>query len=407
MSAFEEELERRLAGIREAGLWRELRRIDSPQGARVRFAGRELVNLSSNDYLGLAAHPALIEAAAQALRDFGAGAGASRLICGSLAPHHRLEESLAAFKGTEAALSFSSGYAAAVGTITALLDKDDVIVVDRLVHACCVDAARLSGAKLRVFAHNDLGELESILQWADQRLQTVGNSARKGRVLVVTESVFSMDGDLAPLREIVELKDRFGAWLMLDEAHALGLFGEQRRGLADAFELGDRIEIQMGTLGKALGAAGGFVAGSRRLVDLLVNRARSFIFSTASAPASAAAAEAGIQLVAGPEGAARNQRLWALVDALKNALIRSGWPPGLVRSPIIPLVVGDEGTAVNLAAALREAGYFVPAIRFPTVARGGARLRVTISASHQLEELSQFAAAVAASRPQVRNSALE
>jgi 8-amino-7-oxononanoate synthase len=407
VSAFEEELERRLAGIREAGLWRELRRIDSPQGARVRFAGRELVNLSSNDYLGLAAHPALIEAAAQALRDFGAGAGASRLICGSLAPHHRLEESLAAFKGTEAALSFSSGYAAAVGTITALLDKDDVIVVDRLVHACCVDAARLSGAKLRVFAHNDLGELESILQWADQRLQTVGNSARKGRVLVVTESVFSMDGDLAPLREIVELKDRFGAWLMLDEAHALGLFGEQRRGLADAFELGDRIEIQMGTLGKALGAAGGFVAGSRRLVDLLVNRARSFIFSTASAPASAAAAEAGIQLVAGPEGAARNQRLWALVDALKNALIRSGWPPGLVRSPIIPLVVGDEGTAVNLAAALREAGYFVPAIRFPTVARGGARLRVTISASHQLEELSQFAAAVAASRPQVRNSALE
>lgn len=407
MSAFEEELERRLARIREAGLWRELRRIDSPQGARVRFAGQELVNLSSNDYLGLAAHPALIEAAAQALRDFGAGAGASRLICGSLAPHHRLEESLAAFKGTEAALSFSSGYAAAVGTITALLDKDDVIVVDRLVHACCVDAARLSGAKLRVFAHNDLSELESILKWADQRLQGVGNGARKGRVLVVTESVFSMDGDLAPLREIVELKDRFGAWLMLDEAHALGLFGEQRRGLADAFELGDRIEVQMGTLGKALGAAGGFVAGSRRLVDLLINRARSFIFSTASAPASAAAAEAGIQLVAGPEGAARNQRLWALVDGLKNALIRSGWPPGLVRSPIIPLVVGDEGTAVNLAAALREAGYFVPAIRFPTVARGAARLRVTVSASHQLEELSQFAAAVAASRPQVRNSALE
>jgi 8-amino-7-oxononanoate synthase len=407
VSAFEEELERRLAGIREAGLWRELRRIDSPQGARVRFAGRELVNLSSNDYLGLAAHPALIEAAAQALRDFGAGAGASRLVCGSLAPHHRLEESLAAFKGTDAALSFSSGYAAAVGTITALLDKDDVIVVDRLVHACCVDAARLSGAKLRVFAHNDLSELESILKWADQRLQGVGNGARKGRVLVVTESVFSMDGDLAPLREIVELKDRFGAWLMLDEAHALGLFGEQRRGLADAFELGDRIEIQMGTLGKALGAAGGFVAGSRRLVDLLVNRARSFIFSTAPVPAATAAAEAGIQLVAGPEGAARNQRLWALVDALKNALIRSGWPPGLVRSPIIPLVVGDEGTAVNLAAALREAGYFVPAIRFPTVARGAARLRVTVSASHQAEELSQFAAAVAASRPQVRNSALE
>jgi 8-amino-7-oxononanoate synthase len=407
VSAFEEELERRLAGIREAGLWRELRRVDSPQGARVHFAGRELVNLSSNDYLGLAAHPTLIEAAARALQDFGAGASASRLICGSLAPHHRLEERLAAFKGTEAALSFSSGYAAALGTITALLDKDDVIVVDRLVHACCVDAARLCGAKLRVFAHNDLGELESILKWADQRLQAVGNGARKGRVLVVTESVFSMDGDLAPLREIVELKDRFGAWLMLDEAHALGLFGEQRRGLADAFELGDRIEIQMGTLGKAVGAAGGFVAGSRALIDLLVNRARSFIFSTAPSPASVAAAEAGIELIAGAEGAARNQRLWALVDGLKNALIRSGWPPGLVQSPILPLLVGGEETAVELARDLRDAGFFVPAIRFPTVARGAARLRVTVSASHQPEDLSQFATAVSARRPQVRNTAIE
>ncbi len=407
MSAFEEELERRLAGIREAGLWRELRRIDSPQGARVRFAGRELVNLSSNDYLGLASHPALIDAAAQALRDYGAGAGASRLICGSLAPHHRLEEALAAFKGTEAALSFSSGYAAAMGTITALLDKDDVIAVDRLVHACCVDAARLCGAKLRVFAHNDLSELESILQWADQRAPGGEGGARRGRVLIVTESVFSMDGDFAPLRELVELKDRFGAWLMLDEAHALGLFGEHRRGLADAFELGDRIEIHMGTLGKAAGAAGGFVAGSRPLIDLLVNRARSFIFSTAPPPASVAAAEAGIELIAGNEGAARNRRLWALVDGLKNALIRSGWPPGLVRSPILPLVVGGEETAVELATDLRDAGFFVPAIRFPTVARGAARLRVTVSASHQPEDLSQFATAVSARRPQVRNTAIE
>ncbi len=403
MSAFEEELERRLAGIREAGLWRELRRIDSPPGARIRFAGRELVNLSSNDYLGLASHPALIEAAAKALHDFGAGAGASRLICGSLAPHHRLEERLAAFKGTPAALSFSSGYAAALGTITALLDKDDVIAVDRLVHACCVDAARLCGAKLRVFAHNDLAELESILRWADQRAPGGDGGARRGRVLIVTESVFSMDGDLAPLRELVDLKDRFGAWLMLDEAHALGLYGAHRRGLADAFELGDRIEIQMGTLGKAAGAAGGFIAGSRPLIDFLVNRARSFIFSTAPTPASVAAAEAGIGLLASDEGAARNQRLWALVDGLKNALIRCGWPPGLVQSPILPLVVGSEDAAVELATDLREAGFFVPAIRFPTVARGAARLRVTVSADHQPEDLIQFASVAAAKRSAARN----
>ena len=190
---------------------------------------------------------------------------------------------------------------------------------------------------------------------------------------------------------------------MLDEAHALGLFGEHRRGLADAFELGGRIEIQLGTLGKAVGAAGGFVAGSRPLIDLLVNRARSFIFSTAPTPASVAAAEAGIELIAGDEGAARNQRLWALVDGLKNALIRSGWPPGLVRSPIIPLVVGGEEAAVELATDLREAGFFVPAIRFPTVARGSARLRVTVSASHRPEDLSQFASTAATRRTSARN----
>lgn len=387
-----------MAAIQADGLWRELRRLESAQGPRVRFGGRELLNLSSNDYLGLAHHPVLIEAAAQAARDFGAGSGASRLICGSLAPHHRLEECLAGFKGTEAALSFSTGYATALGTIPALLGKDDVVVVDKLVHASCVDAARLSGAKLRVFAHNDLDELETILKWAGQRMRSAECGMRSGKTLIVTESVFSMDGDLAPLREIVELKDRYGAWLMLDEAHATGLFGEHRRGLADAFGLSDRVEIQMGTLGKAVGAAGGFIAGSRRLVDLLINRARSFIFSTAPVPAAAAAAVAGLELIGGPEGGVRNERLWTLVDCLKNALIHAGWPPGLVQSPIVPLHVGAEAAAVELAASLREAGWFVPAIRFPTVARGSARLRVTLSAAHQRQDLEQFAKAAAALR---------
>lgn len=396
MAAFEADLEQRLNSIRESGLWRELRQLDSPQGRRVQISGRSLLNFSSNDYLGLAQHPALIAAAQRATQDFGAGSGASRLICGSLAPHHALEEALAAFKGTEAALAFSTGYAAAVGTITALLDKDDVIIVDKLVHACCVDAARLCGAKLRVFRHNDLNDLEDILKWAET--QSAGKE-RRARVLVVTESVFSMDGDLAPLRNLVELKERYGAWLMVDEAHATGLFGERRRGLAEAFGVSDQIEIQMGTLGKALSASGGYIAGSRRLVDFLINRARSFIFSTAPVPAAAAAAMAGVELVAGDEGAARCQRVWTLVDLLKNLLLHRGWNPGVVQSPILPLLVGDEAAAVRLATELRESDLLVPAIRYPTVARGAARLRVTVSAAHERADLEQLATALARLKP--------
>ncbi|MBI3878374.1 MAG: 8-amino-7-oxononanoate synthase, partial [Verrucomicrobia bacterium] len=291
MDSFDNELNQRLASLREQGLWRELRRVDSPQGPRVEIAGRSLVNFSSNDYLGLANHPALKEAAIKAVEKFGAGAGASRLVCGSLAPFHELEETLAAFKGTEAALTFSTGYACALGTITALLGKDDIIILDKLVHASIVDAAKLSGAKLRIFRHNDLNDLEAKLRWAsDSKPRTTHHAPR---TLVVTESVFSMDGDLAPLRNIVELKEKFGAWLMVDEAHATGLFGEHRRGLVEEFGLSGRVEIQMGTLGKSVGASGGYICGSRALVDWLVNRARSFIFSTAPVPSSAASARAG------------------------------------------------------------------------------------------------------------------
>lgn len=386
MNSFAHDLSVRLDRLRGEGLWRELRRVDSSQGPRIRIEGREFLNFSSNDYLGLANHPALLEAATKAVRDFGAGAGASRLICGSLAPYHELEATLAAFKGTAAALTFSSGYAAAVGTITALLEKDDIIIVDRLVHACCVDAAKLSGAKLRVFAHNDLNDLEKILRWASQ--QPIVD--RKRRILIVTESVFSMDGDLAPLRELVELKDRHGAWLMLDEAHATGVFGTGRRGVAEALQLSARVEIQMGTLGKAVGASGGYVAGSRALIDLLINRARSFIFSTAPVPAAAAAARAGLKLISSVEGAERCRHLWTLIAALSAGFARAGWPAKQAVSPILPLIVGDEGAAVQLALALRERQAFVPAIRYPTVARGEARLRVTVSAAHSAHDLEQL-----------------
>ncbi len=405
MSTFDQELKARLEAIREQGLLRELRRVDSPQGQRIRIGGRELINFSSNDYLGLANHPALKEAASKAVMEFGAGAGASRLICGSLAPFHELEETLAAFKGTEAALTFSTGYATAVGTITALLGKDDIIIVDKLVHASIVDAAKLSGAKLRVFAHNDLNDLEDILKWADK---TRNSKPETRNILIVTESIFSMDGDAARLREISALKEKYGAWLMVDEAHATGLYGANRRGLAEQLGVSDRIEIQMGTLGKALGASGGYICGSRPLVDFLVNRARSFIFSTAPVPAAASAATAAIKLVQSSEGQSRSDLLWKRAEQL-SAGTRSTASPTLtekigsavervptsaIPSPIVPLILGDESAAVAAATQLRDQGLFVPAIRYPTVARGSARLRITLTAAHSSNDIGALVSAL-------------
>jgi 8-amino-7-oxononanoate synthase len=393
MSSFDYELTQRLAAIRDQGLLRGLRRVDSPQSPRVDIGGRTLLNFSSNDYLGLANEPALKEAAIKAVERYGAGAGASRLICGSLAPHHELDEALAAFKGTDAALSFSTGYATAIGTICALLGKDDFIILDKLVHACVVDAARLCGAKLRVFDHNDLNDLEAKLKWAAERVQSLESKVQSqvGRVLVVTESVFSMDGDHAPLREMVELKEKYGAWLMVDEAHATGLYGTNRRGLAEELGVGDRIEVQMGTLGKALGASGGYICGSRALADYLINRARTFIFTTAPVPAAAAAAIAGIRYVQSSAGEERRGKLWQNVSALLSTINSR---PSTRRSAIIPIMMGEESKAVEAAAALREQGICIPAIRYPTVARGQARLRLTLTAAHTEEDLDQLSVAL-------------
>ena len=386
MNSFETELNSRLVAIRDTGLLRELRRVDSPQGTRIQINGRELLNFSSNDYLGLANHPALKEATIHAVEKFGSGTGASRLICGSLAPFHELEENLAQFKATEAALTFSTGYAAAVGTITALLGKDDIIIVDKLVHACIVDAAKLSDAKLRVFDHNDLNDLEEILQWSAKA------RSEKSQVLVVTESIFSMDGDTAPLREIVALKEKYGAWLMVDEAHATGLYGTNHRGLAEQLGVSNHIEIQMGTLGKALGASGGYICGSRALIDLLVNRARSFIFSTAPIPAAAAAATAAIKLIQSAEGKKLNEQLWSRVAELNSKLKTQN---SKLSSAIIPIIIGEESAAVAAAAKLRGQNIFVPAIRYPTVARGAARLRVTLTAAHTSVDIATLTAALA------------
>ncbi len=390
MNSFTDELDRRLASLREQNLFRELRRVDSATGPRIKIGGQTLLNFSSNDYLGLANHPALKAAAVAAIDQFGAGAGASRLICGSLAPFHELEAALAAFKMTGAALTFSTGYAAAVGTITALLGKDDIIILDKLVHACIVDAAKLSGAKLRVFAHNDLNDLEDKLKWADQ-FSKAECGMRKAEILIITESIFSMDGDAAPLLEIVALKQKYGAWLMVDEAHATGIIGHDGRGLADELGVSDQIEIQMGTLGKALGASGGYICGSRALIDFLVNRARSFIFSTAPVPAAAAAATAGIKLVQSAEGEALRRQLQQRITTFKSEI---GNRKSEILCAIIPLILDDEEKALAAAVRLREQNIFVPAIRYPTVARGAARLRLTLTAAHTPEDVLQLSNAL-------------
>ncbi len=396
MVSLNDDLNQRLAALREQGLYRELRRVDSPQSPRIRVDGNMLLNFSSNDYLGLANEPLLKQAAIEAIERYGAGAGASRLICGSLAPHHELEDTLAQFKGTEAALTFSTGYAAAIGTIGALAAKEDIVILDKLVHACIVDAARLSGATLRVFAHNDVDDLERILKWADARSRATlaaarGTPPRTPRMLIVTESIFSMDGDSAPLRELVGLKEKYGAWLMVDEAHATGLYGSRRRGVAEELAVSDRIEVQMGTLGKAIGASGGYICGSRALIDLLVNRARSFIFSTAPVPAAAAAATAGIRLVQSAEGGQRRDALWQRVAQVRSKInIQNPFLP----AAIIPLILGEEARAVDAAAALRAKGIFIPAIRYPTVARGKARLRITLTAAHGVDDVALLAHAL-------------
>lgn len=381
-----------LAELKSRSLFRRLREIHSPQQPAVEFSGQRVINFSSNDYLGLASEPALNEAAKKAIDEFGLGTGASRLVCGTLSPHVRLENALSEFKGTEAALTFSSGYAAAMGTIGALVSKEDVVVLDKLCHASLVDGARLSGAIIRVFAHNHMGKLESHLEWARENYP-------EARVLVVTESIFSMDGDAAPLREMVEIKKRYRAWLLVDEAHATGVVGPQGRGLAEELGVSKKVEVQMGTLSKALGVSGGFVCGSRRLIDLLVNRARSFMFSTAPPPALAAAGCAALEFVTAAAGEERRQLLVRNLQQFARELpsFLPKWTPG--KGAIIPLLIGAEEAAMEAASALADKGFLVPAIRYPTVARGTSRLRVTLSARHTPEQITRFCLALKGLKP--------
>lgn len=379
-----------LQALRGRSLDRHLREIGSAQGPIVDLAGKRLINFSSNDYLGLANDLRLREAAISAINQFGVGAGASRLISGTQLPHLRLESALAKWKGTPAALCFNSGYGAALGTLPALATKSDVVLLDKLCHASLIDGAKLSGATLRIFPHNQLAKLKSHLEWARREQPNA-------RILIVTESIFSMDGDRAPLRDLIELKKYFNALLLLDEAHAIGVIGPNGRGLAAEENLGDDVDVQMGTLSKALGVSGGYICGSCNLIEWLINRARSFIFSTAPPPALAAAAVAALDFISSAEGEDRLRLLWRNIDILRERLsLHSG-------SAIFPWIVGDEQAALELATDLQAEGFFVPAIRYPTVAKGAARLRITVTAVHTAEQICSLCHAIKRLKKQRRN----
>lgn len=372
-----------LADLAAKGLLRRLRTLDSRPGAVVTRDGRELLNFSSNDYLGLASHARISEAMIEGVRQFGAGATASRLICGGQPPHRLLEEDLACAKEADRALVFGSGFATALGVIPAVVGKGDFVILDKLCHASLVDGARLSGATLRVYPHQDLAKLGRLL--AGIRARTAA-----ARVLVVTESVFSMDGDLCSLAEVVELCERHGALLLLDEAHAVGVLGATGMGLAEAAGLQRRVAFQMGTFSKALGLSGGYVAASGAWVDYLLNRARSFIYSTAPPPALAHAAGAALALVRSDEGDRLRRKLEENIGVFRRDCGRADGSA----TPIQPILLGAAEAALDASARLEEVGLLVPAIRYPTVPRDRARLRVSLSAAHSADQVAQLAAAI-------------
>ncbi len=336
--------------------------------------GREMWNFASNDYLGLANHPTVAAAFVEGIEKFGTGATASRLVTGTSLPHILLEEAIAAAKHTEAALTFTSGFTTALSAIPVIVGKGDFIVLDRLAHACLIDAARASDALLRVFPHNNVAKLSGILL-------KIRSTHPLARILVVTESVFSMDGDLCPLSEIVSTCENFSAELLLDEAHATGVLGSSGMGLAEQLGLQERIAFQMGTLSKALGLSGGYLAASREWISLIANRARPFIYTTAPPPALAHAALAALALVGSEEGKLLRKKLFSNIS-----LLRPGHP-----SAIIPRILGTNESAITASAFLAEKGFFIPAIRFPTVPKNMARLRISLSAIHPPEAVSALA----------------
>jgi 8-amino-7-oxononanoate synthase len=379
-----EELDSDLAALKAQGLQRHRRVLDTPCGVEVEVNGRSLLSFCSNDYLGLAAEPVLIEAAREAALRWGVGSGASHLVAGHLAPHEELEQRLAAFVGSARALYFSTGYMANLGVVPALVGRGDAVFADRLNHASLIDAVQLSRADHLRYPHNDLAALER---------QLAASTAR--RKLILTDAVFSMDGDLAPLPQLLELAERFDAWLVLDDAHGFGVLGPQGRGaLAHVgIDLGAHPRLlYIGTLGKAAGVSGAFVAGAASVVEWLMQRARTYIFTTAASPIVAATLIKSLDLI--EHGDARRSHLQLLIEHLHKGLENTRWQ--LLPSPtaIQPIIIGENDAALHCAAALADRGIWVPAIRPPTVAKGTARLRITLSAAHSLVQLEQLLVAL-------------
>jgi glycine C-acetyltransferase len=371
-----------LKELREKGVAPKLRVLEGEQKAVCTFDGREVINLASNNYLGLTTHKALRKAAVEAAKKYGAGAGAVRTIAGTMQLHMQLEEQIAKFKNAEACVVFQSGFTANAGTVSAVLGKEDLIISDELNHASIIDGARLSRATIKVFKHKDVNDCERILQ---------EHASFPGKKLIITDGVFSMDGDLAPLPELCTLAEKYDCIMMVDDAHASGVMGRNGRGTIDHFECHGRVHIQVGTLSKAIGVMGGYVCGSRDLIDFLYLRARPFLFSTSHTPATAAACMAAFTVLDSPEGEKLVKKLWKNSKTFKRELKKRGFQFKVSETPIVPIHVGDAAKAFEFSQKLFEAGVFAPAVGYPTVAEGKARLRAIVSAGHKKEQLVRAA----------------
>jgi len=373
-----EYLSTELDALKQQGLYRHLRILEGEQSHKTTFDHRQVVNLSSNNYLGLTTHPRLRERALEAVRQLGVGSGSVRSIAGTMDIHMELERRLAAFKKTEAVVVFQSGFAANAGTVAAVLSKEDVVVSDELNHASIIDGARLSRATIKVFPHKDVAAARKILQ----------DLPAGQRKLLITDGVFSMDGDLGALPDLCALAEEYGCIMMVDDAHASGVFGANGRGTVDHFGMHGRVDIQVGTLSKAMGALGGYVAGSQALIEFLYHRARPFLFSTSHPPAVAAACIAAVDVL--EQEPQIIEQLWENTRFFKAGLKALGFNTGLSESPITPVIAGDGALAMKLSDRLFQEGVFAQGIAFPTVARDKARVRTIVTATHTREEL-QFA----------------
>jgi glycine C-acetyltransferase len=371
-----------LQDLRAKGVAPKLRVLEGEQKPVCLFDGREVINLASNNYLGLTSHKALRKASLEAVRKLGVGAGAVRTIAGTMKIHMDLEEQIAKFKHVEACVVFQSGFTANAGTVSAVLGKDDLIISDELNHASIIDGARLSKATIKVFKHKDVKDCERILQ---------EHSSFPGKKLIISDGVFSMDGDIAPLPALCDLAEKFGCIMMVDDAHASGVLGKGGRGSVDHFQCHGRVHIQVGTLSKAIGSMGGYVCGSRDLIDFLYLRARPFLFSTSHPPATAAACQAAFTLLDSVDGEKLVKKLWANTKFFKRELKKRGFEFKASETPIIPIHVGDAAKAFEFSRKLFDAGVFAPAVGYPTVAEGKARLRAIVSAAHKREHLLKAA----------------